>query len=81
MQLANVSLNDKYELEDGRVFLTGIQALVRLPLMQKARDQAAGLNTAGFISGYRGSPLGGYDQSLWKLNRCSSKMISILNRA
>lgn len=67
MQLANVSLNDKYELEDGRVFLTGIQALVRLPLMQKARDQAAGLNTAGFISGYRGSPLGGYDQSLWKI--------------
>ncbi|MEH6545866.1 MAG: indolepyruvate ferredoxin oxidoreductase family protein [Sneathiella sp.] len=67
MQLANVSLNDKYELEDGRVFLTGIQALVRLPLMQKARDEAAGLNTAGFISGYRGSPLGGYDQSLWKI--------------
>ncbi|PHQ70604.1 MAG: indolepyruvate ferredoxin oxidoreductase, partial [Sneathiella sp.] len=67
MQLANVSLDDKYELEDGRVFLTGIQALVRLPLMQKARDRAAGLNTAGFISGYRGSPLGGYDQSLWKI--------------
>jgi indolepyruvate ferredoxin oxidoreductase len=67
MKLANVSLNDKYELEDGRVFLTGIQALVRLPLMQKARDRAAGLNTAGFISGYRGSPLGGYDQSLWKI--------------
>lgn len=66
MQLANVSLNDKYELKEGRVFLTGIQALVRLPLMQKERDRAAGLNTAGFISGYRGSPLGGYDQSLWK---------------
>ncbi len=66
MQLANVSLNDKYELEEGRIFLTGIQALVRLPLMQKARDTAAGLNTAGFISGYRGSPLAGYDQSLWK---------------
>lgn len=81
MQLANVSLNDKYELEDGRVFLTGIQALVRLPLMQKARDQAAGLNTAGFISGYRGSPLGGYDQSLWKIKPLLKQMISILNRA
>ncbi len=67
MPLANVSLDDKYTLEKGRVFLTGIQALVRLPLMQKARDRAAGLNTAGFISGYRGSPLGGYDQSLWKV--------------
>lgn len=67
MQLADVTLNDKYELEKGRVFLTGIQALVRLPLMQKARDRAAGLNTAGFISGYRGSPLGGYDQALWKI--------------
>lgn len=67
MPLANVSLDDKYTLEEGRVFLTGIQALVRLPLMQKARDRAAGLNTAGFISGYRGSPLGGYDQSLWKV--------------
>ncbi|MDF2367253.1 indolepyruvate ferredoxin oxidoreductase family protein [Sneathiella sp.] len=66
MPLANVSLDDKYTLEEGRIFLTGIQALVRLPLMQKERDRAAGLNTAGFISGYRGSPLAGYDQSLWK---------------
>ncbi|MBO6826941.1 MAG: indolepyruvate ferredoxin oxidoreductase family protein [Sneathiella sp.] len=67
MTLANVSLDDKYKLDEGRVFLTGIQALVRLPLMQKQRDIAAGLNTAGFISGYRGSPLGGYDQALWKI--------------
>ncbi len=66
MMLSNVSLDDKYTLEEGRVFLTGIQALVRLPLMQKARDLEAGLNTAGFISGYRGSPLAGYDQQLWK---------------
>jgi len=62
--LATVSLEDKYTLAKGRVYLTGIQALVRLPLMQQARDRASGLNTAGFISGYRGSPLGGYDTAL-----------------
>ncbi len=65
MALAAVSLNDKYALESGRVFLTGTQALVRLPMMQRQRDVAAGLNTACFISGYRGSPLGGFDQQLW----------------
>ncbi len=59
-----VSLDDKYTAETGRVFLTGIQALVRLPMTQMRRDRAAGLNTASFISGYRGSPLGGYDQQL-----------------
>jgi indolepyruvate ferredoxin oxidoreductase len=64
--LANASLDDKYTLEKGRVYLSGTQALVRLPMLQKARDRAAGLNTAGFISGYRGSPLGGVDQALWK---------------
>lgn len=63
-QLADVSLNDKYTLESGRVFLTGTQALVRLPLMQRQRDAAAGLNTGCFISGYRGSPLGAFDQQL-----------------
>jgi indolepyruvate ferredoxin oxidoreductase len=62
--LATVSLDDKYALDKGRVYLTGIQALVRLPLMQQARDRASGLNTGGFISGYRGSPLGGYDTAL-----------------
>ncbi len=66
MPLAQVSLDDKYTLEKGRVFITGIQALVRLPLMQRQRDLAAGLNTGGFISGYRGSPLGGYDSTLWR---------------
>ncbi|MBY4897176.1 indolepyruvate ferredoxin oxidoreductase family protein [Cupriavidus sp. AU9028] len=64
--LATVGLDDKYTLPRGRVYLSGTQALVRLPLLQKARDAAAGLNTAGYISGYRGSPLGGLDLALWK---------------
>ncbi len=66
MELARVSLEDKYTLQSGRIYLSGIQALVRLPLMQRGRDRAAGLNTAGFISGYRGSPLGTYDSALWQ---------------
>ena len=66
MALAAVTLDDKYVLGRGRVFLTGTQALVRLPMMQRQRDQAAGLDTACFISGYRGSPLGGLDQALWR---------------
>ncbi len=61
-----VTLDDKYTLESGRVFLTGTQALVRLPMMQRRRDEAAGLNTGCFISGYRGSPLGALDQQLWR---------------
>ncbi|MZR32186.1 indolepyruvate ferredoxin oxidoreductase family protein [Sneathiella litorea] len=65
-EAANISLDDKYELESGQVFITGTQALVRIPIMQRQRDAAAGLKTGGFISGYRGSPLGLYDQSLWK---------------
>jgi indolepyruvate ferredoxin oxidoreductase len=60
-----ISLDQKYTQDTGHVFLTGIQALVRLPMAQIRRDRAAGLNTAGFISGYRGSPLGGYDQQLF----------------
>ena len=59
-----VTLADKYTLERGRVFATCMQALARLPMMQKARDAASGLNTAGFVSGYRGSPLGGLDRAL-----------------
>jgi indolepyruvate ferredoxin oxidoreductase len=66
MTLATVSLDDKYALESGRVYLTGTQALVRLPIMQRQRDAAAGLKTGCFISGYRGSPLGGLDQQLWQ---------------
>src|SRR5271170_6076483 len=69
MALAAVTLDDKYALERGRVYLTGTQALVRLPIMQRQRDAAAGLNTACFISGYRGSPLGGLDQGLWGARR------------
>lgn len=63
------SLEDKYTAESGRIFLSGIQALVRLPIVQMRRDRAAGLNTAAFISGYRGSPLGGYDQQLAKAGK------------
>ncbi|HEY5863226.1 MAG TPA: indolepyruvate ferredoxin oxidoreductase family protein [Casimicrobiaceae bacterium] len=69
LPLANVSLDDKYELESGRVFVTGVQALVRLLILQRQRDRLAGLNTAGFVSGYRGSPLGGLDQALWKAQK------------
>ena len=64
--LDNYELEDRYRRESGRVFLTGTQALVRIALMQRTADRAAGLNTAGFISGYRGSPLGAVDQELWR---------------
>ena len=67
--LREVSLDDKYELESGRVFVTGVQALVRLLILQRQRDRLAGLNTAGFVSGYRGSPLGGLDIALWKASK------------
>src|SRR5260370_13239558 len=59
-----MKLTDKYTQERGTVYLTGIQALVRLPMDQMRRDRAAGLKTATFISGYEGSPLGGYDMAL-----------------
>jgi indolepyruvate ferredoxin oxidoreductase len=64
--LETVTLDDKYSLDYGRAFMSGVQALVKLPMLQRLRDAQAGKNTAGFISGYRGSPLGGYDQALWK---------------
>ncbi len=63
--LETVTLDDKYSLDYGRAFMSGVQALVKLPMLQRLRDQQAGKNTAGFVSGYRGSPLGGYDQALW----------------
>ncbi|UKE69677.1 indolepyruvate ferredoxin oxidoreductase family protein [Xanthomonas cerealis pv. cerealis] len=63
------TLEHKYTRTDGRIYLSGVQALVRLPLMQQLRDRAAGLNTGGFISGYRGSPLGGFDLELWRARK------------
>ncbi len=64
--LETVTLDDKYSLDHGRAFMSGVQALVKLPMLQRQRDALVGKNTAGFISGYRGSPLGGYDQALQK---------------
>ena len=64
MTKADISLNDRFDLEKSPVLLNGTQALVRLMLMQKARDAAAGLNTAGFVTGYRGSPLGAVDMQM-----------------
>ena len=64
-----ISLSDKYEKREGKIFLTGIQALVRLPLIQKDLDAQNNLNTGGFISGYKGSPLGGYDLELSKAQK------------
>ncbi|MBC7608836.1 MAG: indolepyruvate ferredoxin oxidoreductase family protein [Polaromonas sp.] len=64
--LETVTLDDKYSLDYGHAFMSGVQALVKLPMLQRLRDAQQGKNTAGFISGYRGSPLGGYDQALWK---------------
>ncbi len=67
--LETVTLDDKYSLDYGRAFMSGVQALVKLPMLQQLRDQRMGKNTAGFISGYRGSPLGGYDQALVKASK------------
>ena len=67
--LQTVTLDDKYSLDYGHAFMSGVQALVKLPMLQRLRDQRVGKNTAGFISGYRGSPLGTYDQSLQKAEK------------
>ncbi|MFL5225938.1 MAG: indolepyruvate ferredoxin oxidoreductase family protein [Microvirga sp.] len=67
--LRDVSLDDKYDLTKDRVFITGTQAIIRMLLMQRERDRRAGLNTAGFVSGYRGSPIGGLDQNLWRAKK------------
>ena len=62
MRHANVTLDDKFLLTQGRVFITGVQTLLRVLMDQHRLDEAVGLKTAGFVSGYRGSPLGGLDQ-------------------
>ncbi|HLJ64186.1 MAG TPA: indolepyruvate ferredoxin oxidoreductase family protein, partial [Stellaceae bacterium] len=81
--LKTVTLDDKYTATRGTIYLSGVQALVRLPLMQRALDAAAGRHTAGFISGYRGSPLAGFDQHLWRaspwLERAGIKFVPGLN--
>jgi indolepyruvate ferredoxin oxidoreductase len=63
--LRKVSLNDKYTHDHDTAYMTGIEALVRLPILQRQRDSKRGINTAGFVSGYRGSPLGAVDQAMW----------------
>src|SRR4051812_50136847 len=75
--LESVTLDDKYSLEQGRAFMSGVQALVRLPMLQRTRDAIEGLNTAGFVSGYPGSPPGGHDQALWaaKKNPAAQKIV------
>jgi indolepyruvate ferredoxin oxidoreductase len=69
VKFAEVSLDDKFTLESGQAFMSGLQALARIAIVQRRRDRAAGLNTGGFISGYRGSPLGALDRELWHANR------------
>ena len=69
MTLHDVALDDKFDLGKERIFLSGAQAVVRMLLMQRERDRRAGLDTAGFVSGYRGSPLGGLDMQLWKVKK------------
>lgn len=69
MSTQKISLNDKYDLSKSPVMLNGTQALVRLMLMQKARDKAAGLNTAGLVTGYRGSPLGAVDMQMQRAEK------------
>jgi indolepyruvate ferredoxin oxidoreductase len=67
--LRNVTLDDKFDPTKDRIFINGTQAVIRMLLMQRERDRLAGLNTAGFVSGYRGSPLGGLDQNLWRAKK------------
>ena len=66
LKLPNMTLDDKYRLDSGRVYVTGQQAIVRLMLVQRLIDEKAGLNTGGFISGYRGSPMTAIDVELWR---------------
>ena len=69
MTTAKVSLDDKFDLGKDRIFVNGTQAIVRLTMMQKERDRQAGDNTAGYVTGYRGSPLGGLDQQFGRMSK------------
>lgn len=69
VKLRDASLEDKYVLEDGAAFMSGLQALTRIALVQRRHDKAAGRDTAGFISGYRGSPLGNFDREIWRARK------------
>ncbi len=73
MLINPVSLTDKYLKDEGRVFLTGTQAIVRLALVQRRRDLLAGLNTAGYVTGHRGSPLGSVDMAFWRARALTEK--------
>ncbi|SPJ22380.1 hypothetical protein PAA8504_00172 [Palleronia abyssalis] len=73
MSRQDIRLSDRYDLDKSPILLNGTQALVRLMLMQKARDRAAGLNTAGYVTGYRGSPLGGVDLNMAKASELLAK--------
>ena len=72
MGIQQISLDDRFDLSKESVLLNGTQALVRLMLMQKARDRAAGLNTAGYVTGYRGSPLGAVDMQMMRASKCAA---------
>ena len=69
MTLFDVALADKFDLSKERIFISGAQAVVRMLMMQRERDRRAGLNTAGFVTGYRGSPLGGVDLAMMKSDK------------
>jgi len=64
--MKDVKLTDKFTINQGRILISGTQALAKLPTLQKQLDEKADLNTAGFISGYRGSPIGGFDALLYQ---------------
>ena len=81
MALRDVKLDDKYDLGQRRVFVTGFQALVRLCLMQKELDRRNGLNTAGYVTGYRGSPLGGLDSQFIRAKGFSKRATSAFTAA
>ena len=74
MSTSKISLNDKYDIEKHQVLLNGTQALVRLMIAQKERDRQAGLNTAGYVTGYRGSPLGAVDFQMKRAGNVLSEM-------